>query len=141
MESQAYNYKIFPLLTCPPLKDEYSTRQSKMPLAVRLARLGFPASAALEALTEALTLAEPGGLIRLFVDLGPLMADLLKRLAKKNVDLGYIGKILSSFRDDAQRAVTDTDGPDSSSRHHSLSPSPSLSTSQPLKPKSIKNTP
>jgi LuxR family maltose regulon positive regulatory protein len=61
-------------------------------------------SAALKALTESLTLAEPGGFIRLFVDLGPQMADLLKRLQKQNVAVDYIESILAAFRDD-QRAV------------------------------------
>jgi LuxR family maltose regulon positive regulatory protein len=41
-------------------------------------------SVALEKLTEALNLAEPGRFIRLFVDLGPQMADLLKRLVMQN---------------------------------------------------------
>ncbi|MFC1824400.1 LuxR C-terminal-related transcriptional regulator [Thermodesulfobacteriota bacterium] len=61
--------------------------------------------AALMALTEALTLAEPGGFIRVFVDLGPQMAYLLKRLINQNVSVGYIGKILAAFREDEQRAI------------------------------------
>jgi LuxR family maltose regulon positive regulatory protein len=62
-------------------------------------------SAALEKLTAALVLAEPGGFIRPFVDLGPQMADLLKRLVKQNVAVGYIEKLLAAFRDDEQVAV------------------------------------
>ncbi len=46
-------------------------------------------SAAVEKLFQALELAEPGGFIRLFVDLGPQMADLLKRLQKQNVAVYY----------------------------------------------------
>ena len=46
---------------------------------------------ALEKLAKALDLAEPGGFIRLFVDLGPQMADLLKQLIKQNVAVNYIG--------------------------------------------------
>lgn len=42
-------------------------------------------TAALESLTHALQLAEPGGFIRPFVDLGPPMADLLKRLHRKKM--------------------------------------------------------
>ena len=38
-------------------------------------------SAALEALAQAVALAEPGGVIRVFVDLGPRMAALLHQLA------------------------------------------------------------
>ena len=49
-------------------------------------------------------MAEPGGFIRLFVDLGPRMADLLKQLIKQNVAVGYIGQILAAFRED-ERAV------------------------------------
>jgi ATP/maltotriose-dependent transcriptional regulator MalT len=102
------------------------------------------ASAALKALTKSLTLAEPGGFIRLFVDLGPQMANLLKHLASQNIAVDFIGKILAAFRVEAQIAAPDT-GP---SPHLSLeapkakwdpplSPSPShpLSsslTSQPL---------
>jgi LuxR family maltose regulon positive regulatory protein len=61
--------------------------------------------AGLKTLTEALTLAEPGGFIRLFVDLGPQMADLLKQLTKQNVAVGYIGRILAAFKGDAHRAM------------------------------------
>jgi LuxR family maltose regulon positive regulatory protein len=56
-------------------------------------------------LTEALALAEPGGFIRLFVDLGPQMADLLKRLIKQNVAVDYIGRILNAFSEDERRAL------------------------------------
>jgi len=41
-------------------------------------------SAALKRLAKALGLAEPGGFIRPFVDLGPPMVDLLKKLVKQN---------------------------------------------------------
>jgi LuxR family maltose regulon positive regulatory protein len=61
--------------------------------------------AALKALSEALILAEPGGFIRLFVDLGPKMANLLKQLIKQNVAVEYIGRILAAFREDEKRAM------------------------------------
>ena len=61
--------------------------------------------AALESLTYALDLAEPGGFIRLFVDLGPQMADLLKQLIKQNVTVSYIGRILDAIREDEHRAM------------------------------------
>ena len=60
---------------------------------------------ALSALGKSITLAEPGGFIRLFVDLGPQMADLLKQLIKQNVAVGYIGRILAAFKGDAHRAM------------------------------------
>jgi len=68
--------------------------------------------------------AEPGGFIRLFVDLGPRMADLLKQLIKQNVAVGYIGQILAVFRDDERGALPDECDP---STAHLLS-----SSTQPL---------
>jgi LuxR family maltose regulon positive regulatory protein len=62
------------------------------------------APAAFEKLTEALALAEGGSFIRLFVDLGPRMAELLKQLQNQNVAVDYIEIILVAFRDD-ERAV------------------------------------
>jgi LuxR family maltose regulon positive regulatory protein len=53
---------------------------------------------ALESLAQALDLAQPGGFIRLFVDLGPQMADLLADL--KTDDSGrrqHIDQILAAF--------------------------------------------
>jgi LuxR family maltose regulon positive regulatory protein len=47
-----------------------------------------------KSLTHALQLAEPGGFIRPFVELGPPMADLPKRLHWKRIARGYIEKIL-----------------------------------------------
>jgi len=79
------------------------------------------APAALEKLTEALALAEAGSFIRLFVDLGPQMADLLKRLQKQNVAVDYIESILAAFRDN-ERAV----GPEAAAQ-------PTASAHQPLR--------
>jgi LuxR family maltose regulon positive regulatory protein len=62
-------------------------------------------SAALEKLSQALDLAEPGGFIRLFVDLGPQMADLLKQLIEQNVVVDYAGQILAAFKEDEHRAM------------------------------------
>ena len=75
-------------------------------------------SAAMEKLSAALNLAEPGGFIRLFVDLGPQMAGLLKKLIKQNIAISYAGRILSAFSED----------------DHSLSPFPilPLTSSPPL---------
>ncbi|MBW2201651.1 MAG: response regulator transcription factor [Deltaproteobacteria bacterium] len=68
------------------------------------------------------------------------MADLLKRLVKQNVAVDYIGRILAAFRDDAHRAVPVATDHESQSPRHPIplspsllvSPSPSLSSSQPL---------
>ena len=55
---------------------------------------------ALAALEQAVTLAQPGGFVRVFVDLGPNMADLLGRLAAQGVAgvaRGYVEQILHAF--------------------------------------------
>ena len=53
--------------------------------------------AALTLLQQAISLAEPGGFIRLFVDLGPRLATLLKRLRHVGGDSDYTGQILQAF--------------------------------------------
>jgi len=62
---------------------------------------------ALETLGRAIDLAEPGGLIRPFVELGQPMADLLNRLIEQNVAVDYVGKLLAAFRGEERRPVPD----------------------------------
>jgi LuxR family maltose regulon positive regulatory protein len=73
--------------------------------------------AALALLGQAVTMAEPGGFIRIFADLGLRMAGLLARLRRTGVARGYTGQILQAFGDDtpvapdqkaAQRAARGT---------------------------------
>ena len=59
---------------------------------------------ALAVLEEAVDLARPGGFIRPFVESGPTVESLLKRLAAKNIAVDYIGRLLDAFRED-QRGV------------------------------------
>jgi LuxR family maltose regulon positive regulatory protein len=80
--------------------------------------------AALESLIKALTLAEPGGFIRLFVDLGSRMAELLKQLIQQNVAIEYIKRILDAFNADEHRAMQ------AESDHPTAQPQPS--STQPL---------
>jgi LuxR family maltose regulon positive regulatory protein len=54
-------------------------------------------TAALDALAQAVTLARPGGFIRLFVDLGPEMELLLADLAQNSVAPDYIAQIRAAF--------------------------------------------
>ena len=55
-------------------------------------------SAALDALAQAVALAEPGGVIRAFVDLGPRMAALLHQLAAQRVGpADFIATLLAAF--------------------------------------------
>jgi LuxR family maltose regulon positive regulatory protein len=48
-------------------------------------------------LAEALALAEPGGLVRVFVDLGPAMAVLLSDLAAQGGGSPFLAKVLAAF--------------------------------------------
>ena len=52
---------------------------------------------ALSLLRQAVALAEPGGFIRLFADLGPRLASLLIRLRQTGFVPGYTGQILQAF--------------------------------------------
>jgi LuxR family maltose regulon positive regulatory protein len=54
---------------------------------------------ALAVLEEAVDLARPGGFIRPFVESGPTVEGLLKRLAAKNVASDYIGQLLAAFKE------------------------------------------
>jgi LuxR family maltose regulon positive regulatory protein len=67
-------------------------------------------SAALAKLEQAIHLAEPGGFIRLFVDLGPKLLPLLNQLRHRNVTLDYITQILSAFGTDGRPPFTDHSG-------------------------------
>jgi LuxR family maltose regulon positive regulatory protein len=71
---------------------------------------------AVQLLGEALVLAEPGGFIRLFVDEGAPMAQLLGEAASHGVMTAYIGKLLSAF--DAEKRKSEG--------------KPALPTAQPL---------
>jgi len=55
------------------------------------------APAAQQTLEQAVRLAQPGGFIRVFVDLGPTMAELLERLARRGIAMDYIRQILDAF--------------------------------------------
>jgi LuxR family maltose regulon positive regulatory protein len=49
-----------------------------------------------------LTLAEPGGFIRIFLDEGPPMASLLYEALSKNIESEYVERLLVSFSDAKQ---------------------------------------
>jgi LuxR family transcriptional regulator, maltose regulon positive regulatory protein len=53
--------------------------------------------AALVSLQQALTLAEPEGYVRTFVDEGPSMASLLRAAAKQGIARSYAGSLLAAF--------------------------------------------
>jgi LuxR family maltose regulon positive regulatory protein len=66
--------------------------------------------AALELLEQAVTLAKPGGFIRVFVDLGPPLDRMLERLRCQGVAAEYITRILIAFetKDGADSDIADT---------------------------------
>jgi LuxR family maltose regulon positive regulatory protein len=55
-------------------------------------------------LGEALALAEPGGFVRIFVDEGPPMAQLLSEAAARGIMPDYVGKLLAAFEADQQKS-------------------------------------
>jgi LuxR family maltose regulon positive regulatory protein len=59
---------------------------------------------ALLALRRAVELAEPGGFIQIFLDLGERAKPLLSMLARRGVSPAYIGKILAAFEQQAARS-------------------------------------
>jgi LuxR family maltose regulon positive regulatory protein len=59
---------------------------------------------ALEQLGRAVSLAQPGGFIRLFVDLGSELVPLLNRLELKGEKLQYVGRILAVFQSEGRQA-------------------------------------
>jgi LuxR family maltose regulon positive regulatory protein len=54
-------------------------------------------AAALVALERALTLAEPEGYVRIFVDAGPPMVGLLEAAAKRGIATNYARQLLTAF--------------------------------------------
>jgi LuxR family maltose regulon positive regulatory protein len=71
-------------------------------LALQAQRAGIPA--ALGPLDRALSLAEPEGYVRLFVDEGPPMAVLLEAAAKHGIARTYVRQLLASFDKPVDRA-------------------------------------
>lgn len=57
-------------------------------------------SEAISSISKAISLAEPGGLITVFIDEGPLIAELLEKILDENTDIprAYVKKLLSAFR-------------------------------------------
>ena len=59
-------------------------------------------------------MAQPGGFIRLFVDIGPELVPLLNRLEIKGEKLRYVGRILAAFG--SEGGGTDADQADGTAR-------------------------
>ncbi len=65
--------------------------------------------AALKPLQKALTLGEPEGYVRMFVDEGPPMAQLLLEAASRGIMPGYTGKLLAAFEAEKRKSVDKPD--------------------------------
>ena len=80
--------------------------------AVHCAKIGNEVTAD-QFLGRAVSLAEPGGFVRLFVDLGPGIILLLNRLELNEQQLKYVGTILAGFErdDDKQQSAKSAGGP------------------------------
>ena len=59
---------------------------------------------AVQVLGDALALAEPGGFIRIFVDEGIPMAQLLSEAAAQGIMPDYVGKLLAAFEAEKQKS-------------------------------------
>jgi LuxR family maltose regulon positive regulatory protein len=58
---------------------------------------------ALQLLGDALALAEPGGFIRIFIDEGPPIAQLLSEAAARGIMPNYTNKLLAAFESETQK--------------------------------------
>ena len=96
-------------------QDNHNTCQmiQILPLLVLTCKKLERVDEALTILERAVDLAEPGGWIRPFVELGPPMADLLKRLMSKSIAVDYIEKLLAGFSDPRFEARTQIPNPKS----------------------------
>ena len=65
---------------------------------------------ALASLQQALTLAEPEGYVRLFVDEGPPMASLLRAAAKQGIRRTYVGRLLAAINETESSSRTGQPG-------------------------------
>jgi LuxR family transcriptional regulator, maltose regulon positive regulatory protein len=84
-------------------------------------------AAALTALTDTLTLAEPEGYVRIFVDEGPRMAALLTHIARGDAPVApYAGRLLEAFPEGDTETRRHRGTETSSSSDSVISPSPRL---------------
>ena len=89
---------------------------------------------ALDTLERAVTLAEPGGFIRPFVELGPSMAFLLNQLRSRGVAPDYIPQVLAAFTEETKDQGRTTKAPDSPPAGVVGPPAPSRVSSSVIEP-------
>jgi LuxR family maltose regulon positive regulatory protein len=77
---------------------------------------------AVRLLGEALTLTEPEGFVRLFLDEGPRMVKLLSAAAAEGIRLAYVNKLLAAFTAEPKEQQPTASVPGSSALAEPLSP-------------------
>jgi LuxR family maltose regulon positive regulatory protein len=94
---------------------------------------------ALATVARAITLAEPGGILRPFLDLGPEMGGLLARLSQRGVAPAYVARVLAAFPVgmEDETLLQLADGPDSSMAASNLVRGPSPSLVESLTPREL----
>jgi LuxR family maltose regulon positive regulatory protein len=76
----------------------------------------------MELLVNALALAKPSGFIRIFIDEGLPMAQLLSEAATRGIKPGYIGMILAVFEAEEQKSEDKSSLPSTSSGQPLIDP-------------------
>jgi LuxR family transcriptional regulator, maltose regulon positive regulatory protein len=76
---------------------------------------------AVQVLSEALALAEPSGFIRIFVDEGAPMAQLLSEASAQRIMPDYVGKLLAAFKAEDQKSEDKSSLPTAKPNSESLS--------------------
>jgi LuxR family maltose regulon positive regulatory protein len=86
--------------------NEVATERGHISLAIEVMNLqalaldaGGEADEAMIVLQQALTIAEPGGFLRIFIDEGPAMARLLYEALAREISMEYVQKLLAAFPD------------------------------------------
>ncbi len=67
---------------------------------------------ALETLKQSLKLAEQGGWVWPFLELGPPMEELLRHLQEKNLSTDFVGDLLDAFRCETKQVPVESDDPE-----------------------------
>lgn len=92
-----------------PIMEERKRKESLIEIQI-LKALAFQAqddiAQAMIALERALSLAEPGGYVRIFIDEGPPMARLLFQAAARGIAPEYVNKLLTAFPDSEPAVIS-----------------------------------
>ena len=88
-----------------PIAEAAGWNYGKAYLHVLKALSAMDMESAVNSLTQALTIGQPEGFIRTFIDLGPDLVPILREAAVRGVHPEYVGEILASFEDQSGQAA------------------------------------